>query len=145
MLTYYVRPVRAKQSTNYMCTALVSMSSEKQAEDSTTLLLDRNSENSPEQKVDTHLKQLDSKLTADYWSAVEIVPALVRQETKLTDFLERESGDPLLAATRLARYWKLRRSLFGDRWLLAMTQVGIDTVSESTFCGVRVLLTFPEY
>eukprot|EP00977_Amphora_coffeiformis_P014978 scaffold4278_cov173-Amphora_coffeaeformis.AAC.1 len=75
-----------------------------------------------EKQVQESMLLLSPGLSEAYDSAVEIVPEVVQQETRIADFLDRENGDPLQAATRLARYWKLRRALFGNRWLLAMTQ-----------------------
>ena len=59
----------------------------------------------------------------EWEEAVEVVPALVQRETPCETFLRVEQYDPTRAATRLAMYWKGRKILFGERWLLPMNQV----------------------
>ena len=94
-----------------------------------------------EKQVHESMLLLSPGLSEAYHSAVEIVPEIVRQETRISCFLERENGDPLRAATRLARYWKIRQSLFGDRWLLAMTQVNyIDWNFSHSFVVLEVVV-----
>ena len=79
----------------------------------------------PEKQVEELLQSsLDPVLTAEYRSAVELIPETVRKETKIKDFLWIAEGDPVDAATRIASYWKRRKALFGERWLLPMTMTG---------------------
>lgn len=68
------------------------------------------------------LKNLDPKLTATYFEALEKVPELVRRETDPIMFLRAEHYDAERAASRLAMHWKERKMLFGeDRAYLPMT------------------------
>ena len=67
---------------------------------------------------------LVADLTREYQQAMELIPRRVRQESRLSDFLRAEEYNVLRAATRVARYWKTRKWLFGDRWLLPMSQSG---------------------
>lgn len=60
----------------------------------------------------------------EYLQALELVPNTLRSESKTINFLRIEHGQIIPAAQRLARYWTTRKLLFGDRWLLPMTQTG---------------------
>lgn len=77
-----------------------------------------------EKQVELAMSSLDPALTQEYFRALEVTPNLVRRETKISDFLRVEEYNPELAAKRLARYWKTRKLLFGERWLLPMAQTG---------------------
>ena len=52
------------------------------------------------------------------------MPALLSLETPMEHFLRTEDFHPDRAAVRLALYWKHRKHIFGDRWLLPLTQSG---------------------
>lgn len=65
----------------------------------------------------------------EYEAAIEVVPQLVENETKVVDFLRTENYNPVSAATRLALYWKYRKIIFGERWLLPMNQTGTGALS----------------
>uniref|UniRef100_A0A7S3LDZ6 CRAL-TRIO domain-containing protein n=1 Tax=Amphora coffeiformis TaxID=265554 RepID=A0A7S3LDZ6_9STRA len=82
------------------------------------------SDPSLEKQVELALSSLGSELTQEYFRASEVTPTLVRKETRIADFLRAEHYDPENAAKRLARYWKTRKFLFGERWLLPMTLTG---------------------
>ena len=60
----------------------------------------------------------------DYDLAMEMAPDIVATESPIKIFLETEKYDPHKAAIRLCTYWKTRRNLFGDRWVLPMNQTG---------------------
>ena len=75
-------------------------------------------------EVLTAMESLDKKERWAYQTAVDVVPALVQSETPVMDFLRTEHMNPVAAARRLAAYWKYRKHLFGERWLLPMTQTG---------------------
>lgn len=75
------------------------------------------------------MQHLDNQEKRDYMKASEIVPGLVKDESKVIDFLRAEDYDPLKAAKRLALYWQSRKEIFGDRWLLPMTQTGTGAMS----------------
>ena len=74
-------------------------------------------------------KDLDAALTWEYRRACELIPNIVAEESRVADFLRAEAYQPLRAARRLARYWKTRHALFGERWLLRMTQTGTGTLT----------------
>lgn len=67
---------------------------------------------------------LDKEVTKDYFKAREIIPEIVKQESKMVDFLTFEGFHPFRAAERLSKYWKARKFFFDDRWLLPMVQTG---------------------
>ena len=83
-----------------------------------------------EQNVQRAMQLLDDRLVDEYRHAVSAVPRLVATETPVVHFLRTEDFHPTLAAVRLARYWKLRRELFGKRWLLPMTQTGTGALTQ---------------
>ena len=91
------------------------------------------------QQVEEALRSLDSNLTKEYQRANEVIPTIVRKETVVADFLRVEHNDPKKAAARLARYWKVRKLLFRDRWLLPMTMTGTGALTpaqaEIARCG----------
>lgn len=82
-----------------------------------------------EQEVEDALRHLDATLTKEYQRATEVIPAIVRNETRIADFLRAEKNDPRKAASRLASYWKLRKLLFKKRWLLPMTMTGTGALT----------------
>lgn len=73
--------------------------------------------------------KIEKSIRREYDLALEVVPQLVRQESKPIDFLRTDDFDPEKAAMRLAMYWKFRKYLFQDRWLLPMTQTGTGTLT----------------
>ena len=64
-------------------------------------------------------------------------PDLVRRETQVIDFLRTENFDVAKAAKRLALYWKYRKEIFEDRWLLPMTQTGTGALSMTDLAMLR--------
>ena len=93
----------------------------------------------------TAFQNLDDGLTREYRIAIETVPDLVESETPFIDFLRTENYDANKAARRLAMYWKYRKDIFGDRWLLRMTQTGTGTLAMGDIEILRsgYLLVFP--
>jgi hypothetical protein len=78
-----------------------------------------------EEQVRSFLLFFDREVAGEYRTAMERVPHLVDTESRVTHFLRKERGDPMLAAKRIALYWKIRKQWFGeDRWLLNMDQTG---------------------
>lgn len=77
------------------------------------------------------IQQLDRKERRAYETAVEVFPALVKRETKIMDFLRVEELNVKKAAARLAAYWRYRKQLFEERWLLPMTQVSCRMVKKN--------------
>lgn len=85
-----------------------------------------------EQQVEAILYgELDTRLVEEYISACEIVPNLVRTESRISDFLRAEGNNVRKAAERLARYWKVRKENFRDRWLLRMDQTGSGALTSA--------------
>jgi len=67
-----------------------------------------------------------------------VEPDLVKNETKIIDFLRTEDMDAVKAVTRLCLYWKYRRQMFGsDRWLRKMTQTGHGALSSDDVAMLR--------
>lgn len=85
----------------------------------------------------TALANLDSGLRGPYWEAWDLEPELVQQESPKIDFLRTEDFDVVKAATRLAWYWKYRKQLFGNRWLLPMTLTGTGALNSDDLETLR--------
>ena len=75
------------------------------------------------------LRELDRDIRQEYETALEVFPELVRQETKILDFLRTDDFDVPKAAHRLAMYWKYRKQIFKERWLLPMRQTGTGALN----------------
>lgn len=56
-------------------------------------------------------------------------PDLVKEETPIIPFLRSTDFQPEQAARRLCAFWKLRKAVFGQRWLLRMNQTGTGALS----------------
>ena len=54
------------------------------------------------------MREIDNETRREYEQAVEVVSALVEEESRFEDFLTTERFDIHKAARRLALYWKLR-------------------------------------
>ena len=74
--------------------------------------------------------------------AMEIVPGLVQKETPLEAFLKVTQNETLAAARRVAKFWKLRKILFAERWLLPMTQTGAGALGDMEIQFVQTGLSF---
>ena len=79
--------------------------------------------------MEVALDELDNDLKREYIAALEIAPHLVAQESDPIKFLRSEQFEPQAAARRLALYWKYRKIVFGDRWLLPMIQTGTGALT----------------
>ena len=83
----------------------------------------------------------------EYDTANFACPELVKSESKVKDFLIAEGNDPEKAAIHIANYWKSRKNLFGNRWLLRMTQTGSGALDlddlEILRSGFMVILPRP--
>lgn len=75
------------------------------------------------------MKDLEAFTTREYYEAVELASDLVNRETHVMHFLHRENYNTYRAAKRIALYWKYRKVLFGERWLLPMSQTGTGALS----------------
>ena len=73
--------------------------------------------------IHSAMTRVERAIKQEFEEAREIVPELVAAETQFIDFLRCESMDPYKAAVRVAMYWKGRKILFSERWLLPMNQV----------------------
>ena len=81
-------------------------------------------------RLELELNLLSTEQTSAYRRAEVECPAQVSDERKMA-FVERESGDVALAASRLARHWKFRLAHFGgDKCFQPLTLAGamIDEV-----------------
>ena len=72
---------------------------------------------------------MDSLERKEYDNAFDLVPELVVKESRYLDFLRIDRFDPYKAAKRMATYWKSRKKLFRDRWLLPLTQTGTGALN----------------
>lgn len=75
------------------------------------------------------LLSLDPLERQEYAVALKLAPDLLSKETRILDFLRTENFSPVYAAKRLTLYWKYRRELFEDRWLLPMNLTGTGALS----------------
>lgn len=75
------------------------------------------------------IQSLDKHVRLEYDAALASVPLLVRRETHFMSFLRTDDMDFAKGARRLATYWKYRRQIFQDRWLLPMVQTGKGALS----------------
>lgn len=82
-------------------------------------------------------QQLDCDTRKEYEAAVSVAPELVKTESNFGDFLCVEANIPFNAARRLALYWKARKKVFGDRWLLPMNQTGHGALSKQDIDVLR--------
>jgi hypothetical protein len=60
---------------------------------------------------------------AAYFEAVEKAPGLVLEETDPIDFLRIVEFNAWDAVKRLSNYWKWKKKLFADRWLLPIHDI----------------------
>lgn len=90
---------------------------------------------------------MDENLRKEYDTAVQFAPDLVLNESKIADFLRVERNDSFGAATRLAKYWKARKNVFGERWLLPMNQTGHGALSAEDVAILRsgYIVVMPRY
>lgn len=70
------------------------------------------------------IDNLDPWKNQELKSARGVVPGLIEKETPVLRFLRAANFNPTLAAEYLAMFWKHRKILFGERWILPMTQTG---------------------
>ena len=77
----------------------------------------------------TELSALPKDVSREFFRAREIVPELVKIESKISTFLRYENNDPKKAAQRLATYWKYRKECFKDRWMLPLNQTGTGALT----------------
>ena len=89
------------------------------------------------------LQKLLPSIRREYDEAVQNASDLVANETKFLDFLRTDDMDPQKAALRLAMYWKYRKEIFAERWLLPMTQTGTGTLSTEDIRFLRTGYTSP--
>jgi len=83
------------------------------------------------------LANLETTVKLEYLKALEVVPHLVEGESDRLKFLQTEDFDPVKAARRLCLYWKYRRVIFGDRWLLPCIQTGTGCLRRDAIDLIR--------
>lgn len=76
---------------------------------------------------------------------MELNPELVKQETRMKHFLRSNNYNPVNTALHICRYWKIRKSCFGDRWLLPLDQTGFGALSERDVKVLRMGMLVPLY
>eukprot|EP00977_Amphora_coffeiformis_P029936 scaffold43627_cov176-Amphora_coffeaeformis.AAC.1 len=72
---------------------------------------------------------LDLNVAGEYYEAKCFAPDLADREARAADFLRAEDFHTLRASYRLAMYWKTRKEIFGERWLLPMSMTGAGTLT----------------
>ena len=71
------------------------------------------------------MKEMSQVEKRDYLEAMQKAPVLVHLESNPLKMLQCEKFNVVAACTRLTKYWKWRKKLFGpDRAFLPMTQNG---------------------
>ena len=68
---------------------------------------------------------------------MEFRPEVVEKETSMKHILRADNNVPMAAALRLCRYWKARKQLFEDRWLLPLDQTGFGALSHDDVQALR--------
>lgn len=89
------------------------------------------------QQVEASLDLMDNAVAKEYREAKLLAPGLVAQEAQPIDFLHVVDYHPLLAAKRMALYWKFRKELFAERWLLPMTCTGTGALNAEDIAVLR--------
>eukprot|EP00977_Amphora_coffeiformis_P009864 scaffold2276_cov160-Amphora_coffeaeformis.AAC.2 len=82
------------------------------------------------------MKMLDKDVVKEYRTAMETFPHVLQSETSFDSFLRTvnvfvnefvnvfvKHHNVAKAAHRLAMYWKFRKEIFDERWLLPMTRL----------------------
>lgn len=77
----------------------------------------------------TAFAQVSPSDRQEYEEARETVPGLLEVETPVPSFLRIENYDPIRTAATIAMYWKVRKILFQERWLLPLNQTGTGALS----------------
>ena len=67
----------------------------------------------------------------DYVEAARLLPNLIKTESNPVKFLRSQDFNPWAAARSLVSYWKYRRHLFKDRWLLHMDDSGAGALDHN--------------
>ena len=75
------------------------------------------------------IPRLDFNTRHAYETAMDLVPAIVQEETPPLPFLQVTDFNVRRAAVRMCSYWKFRQHFFGDRWLLPMNQTGLGALN----------------
>lgn len=66
------------------------------------------------------IEALPAAERAEYNMALQLAPQLVLVESDPLRFLRFEHYDAAKAARGIARYWKIRKEIFGERWILPL-------------------------
>lgn len=73
----------------------------------------------------------------DFSEAYRAAPVVVATESNPIRFLRVESMNPWSAATRLVLYWKYRREVFEDRWLLPLDLSGHGALTDADVANIK--------
>ena len=100
------------------------------------------------QQVDQSIELIEYEDKQDFLVALSAAPMLVATESNPLSFLGVEDMNPWAAATRLALYWKHRKSVFGERWLRPIDLSGYGALTpndaENLKKGCATLRNSPE-
>lgn len=79
----------------------------------------------------------------EYMEAVRLAPHLVDAESHPMRFLSTDVMNPWSAASRITLYWKHRKEIFQNRWLLAMNDLsGNDALMKHEVKSMKVDVVF---
>eukprot|EP00977_Amphora_coffeiformis_P002920 scaffold561_cov162-Amphora_coffeaeformis.AAC.21 len=101
-----------------------------------------------EEQVEQALQLFDEDTAKEYREALHFASELIKSERPTIDFLLTEDFHVLRAAHRLALYWKVKKQVFGERWLNKMSETGSGTLRpeqvELLRTGFQSVLTSPQ-
>lgn len=80
--------------------------------------------------VNEALFRLPMPYTAAYLEALHFSPGLLESESDSMRFVRTEHYNTRAAAKRLAKYWTVRKELFGEKAFLPMSQSGFGALSK---------------
>jgi len=97
-----------------------------------------------QKQLEEALQLIPDQEKAAYLEAVEKVPQLVQLESDPLRFLRREDYNAWAASRRLVTYWETRKTIFGDKAFLPMSQTEEGALSKEDLdvlnTGALVLL-----
>lgn len=121
-LTCHIRTSRSRSFATDVYTQL-GIAAPKQIHETDTLL------KLGQLAVEEAIQSMPHAQAAAYIQALQHCPMLVQKESPVIHFLRRDNFDPVAAATRLARYWRMRIDLFGSNAFLSLNQSGQGALS----------------
>ena len=66
----------------------------------------------------------------DYLEALRVAPNLIKQESDPVKFLRAEDLNPWTSAMSFVKYWRYRKHLFQNRWLLPLNHSGAGALDK---------------